>query len=155
MAQSPIRATLAGVLLFIIGLAIAASTIIGEWRDRGVREAWITVNGTVVDMLPGPANGSPRPVVAFDTPDGERIRFTPIGRATWRAPKVGDTVPVLYPFGLPSQARIDPRAFRWVRTGIALAAALVLMAIGGYVARYAQRRDAWQQRMQAHKQDSE
>jgi hypothetical protein len=141
MPEYPVRATLAGVLLFIVGLAIGGSTVITELRDREQREAWVHVNGTVVDSLPGPANGSPRPVVSFDTPEGERIRFTPIGRSTWRTPNVGDTVPVLYPIGLPDQARIDPRSIRWTRTAIALGASLVLMALGGYVARYAYRRE--------------
>jgi len=48
----------------------------------------------------------------------------------------------MYPIGLPSEARIDPRSIRWTRFGIALGAALVLMVLGGYVAWYAQRRDA-------------
>jgi hypothetical protein len=144
MAEYPVRATLAGVLLFVIGMAIGGSTIITEWRDREGREGWVKANGTVVDMLPGPPNGSPRPVVAFDTAEGERVRFTPVGRSTWRALKIGDADPVLYPFALPNLARVDPRSIRWARTGIALGAALVLMGLGGYVARYAQRRDAQQ-----------
>ena len=118
----PVRATLAGVLLFVIGMAIAGSTIITEWRDRERREGWVKANGTVVDVLPGPPDGSPRPVVAFDTAEGERVRFTPTGRSTWQALKVGDAVPVLYPFALPGLARIDPRSIRWVRIGIALGA---------------------------------
>jgi hypothetical protein len=80
--------------------------------------------------------------VSFETPERERIRFTPVGRSTWRSPKVGDVVPVIYPIGLPEQARIDPRSIRRVRTGIALGAAVLLMALGGYVAWYARRRDA-------------
>lgn len=140
----PVRATLAGVLLFVIGLAIAGSTIITEKRDRERRQGWIEATGTVVEMLPGPPNGSPRPVVAFDTAEGERVRFTPVGRSTWRPLEVGDAVPVLYPFALPGLARIDPRSIRWVRLGIALGAALLLMGLGGYVARYAHRRDAQQ-----------
>jgi hypothetical protein len=140
MAEYPVRAALAGVLLFVIGLAIAASTLITEWRDRQARDAWIAVTGTVVDTLPAPANGSPRPVVSFDTPEGERIRFTPAGRATLRTPQVGETVAVIYPFGLPTQARLDPRSLRWLRTGVALASAVVLMALGGSVSLYARRR---------------
>jgi hypothetical protein len=140
MTEYPVRATLAGVLLFVVGMAIAGSTVISERRDRELREGWISVNGTVVDMLPAPPNGSPRPVVAFDTAEGERVRFTAIGRSTWRALKIGDAVPVIYPFALPNQARIDPRAIRWTRTGIALGSALVLMVLGGYVAWYARSR---------------
>jgi hypothetical protein len=142
MAEYPLRATIAGVLLFVIGLAIAGSTVISERRDRERREAWLTAAGTVVDVLPAPADGSPRPVVSFETPEGERVRFTPITRGLWRPLNVGDAVAVIYPFGMPDQARIDPRGMRWTRTGIALGAALVLMALGGYVARYAQRRAA-------------
>lgn len=140
--EYPLRATIAGVLLFVIGLAIAGSTVISARRDRERRAAWISAAGTVVDVLPGPANGAARPVVAFDTPEGERVRFTPVTRGLLRELKVGDPVAVLYPFGLPSEARIDPRGMRWTRTGIAIGAALVLMVMGGYVAWYAQRRDA-------------
>ena len=139
MAEYPLRATFAGVLLFVIGLAIAASTVITERRERERRGAWLEAQGTVVDMLPGPANGAARPVVSFETPEGERIRFTPTGRSGWRAPKVGDTVAVIYPFGLPNEARVDPRAIRWTRTGIAIGAGLILMVLGGYVAWYAGR----------------
>ena len=141
MAEYPVRATLAGVLLFVIGLAIAGSTVLTELRDRERRAAWLTADGTVVDTLPAPEGASPRPVVSFGTPEGERIRFTPTARSGWGDLKVGDPVPVIYPFGMPDQARIDPRALRWTRTGIALGAALLLMVLGGYVAWYAQRRD--------------
>jgi hypothetical protein len=140
-AEYPVRATLAGVLLFVIGLAIAGSTVLTELRDRERRASWITAGGTVVDTLPGPPGGAARPVVSFETPERERIRFTPTTRSGWRDLQVGDPVPVIYPFGMPDQARIDPRAIRWTRTGIAIGAALLLMALGGYVAWYAQRRD--------------
>ena len=140
MAEYPVRATLAGVFLFLVGMAIAASTVMTELRDREQRAAWVRVEGTVVDTLPGPPNGPPRPVVSFETPEGERVRFTPIGRSTWRTPQTGQTVPVIYPVGLPGEARIDPRSLRLARTGIALGAGLLLMALGGYVARYARRR---------------
>jgi len=140
--EYPVRAMLSGVLLFVIGIAIAGSTVITEWRDRDRRDGYATANGTVVDMLPGPANSPPRPVVSFDTPEGERIRFMSLTRSTWRAPKVGDAVRVIYPLGFPQEARIDPRSIRWTRLGIALGAAVVLMLLGGYVAWYARRRDA-------------
>jgi hypothetical protein len=142
VAEYPVRATLAGILLFVIGMAIAGTTVITERRERERRSVWAEATGTVVDMLPGPADGSPRPVVSFETPEGERIRFTPIGRSSWRTPKVRDTVPVVYPVGFPNEARIDPRSIRWTRLGIAIGAALALMVLGGYVAWYAQRRDA-------------
>lgn len=141
MAEYPVRATLAGVLLFVIGLAIAGSTVVSGRRDRERRQAWMNAAGTVVDVLPGPADGSPRPVVSFETPEGERIRFTPRAGGAWPAPKVGDAVPVIYPFGMPNEARIDPRAIRWTRFGIAIGGGLLLMVLGGYVAWYAQRRD--------------
>ena len=142
MAEYPVRATLAGVLLFVIGLAIAGSTVVAERRDRERRQAWAKAAGTVVDMLPPPAGGTPRPVVAFETPEGERIRFTPTGRSGWGTAAVGDAVPVIYPIGLPGEARIDPRAIRWTRAAVAFGAALLLMVLGGYVAWYAARRDA-------------
>src|SRR3954471_21810272 len=117
MAEYPVRATLAGVLLFVIGLAIAGGTVMSERRDRERREAWVKADGTVVDVLPGAPGGAPRPVVSFTTAEGERIRFTPIGRTGWRTPAAGAAVHVIYPIGLPEQARIDPRGIRWARTG--------------------------------------
>jgi uncharacterized protein DUF3592 len=142
MAEYPVRATLAGLLLFVIGLAIGGSTLISERRDRERRQAWLAATGTVVDVLPGPADGSPRPVVSFTTPEGERVRFTPTGRSGWGRPAVGAAVPVIYPPGLPDQARIDPRGIRRLRLGIAAGASLLLTVLGGYVAWYAGRRDA-------------
>ena len=140
-AEYPVRATLAGVLLFVIGMAIAGSTVVTERRAREQGGAWIEASGTVVEVLPAPSSGPPRLVVSFESPDGDIIRFRSTGRSSWRTPGVGATVPVIYPVGLPSEARIDPRSIRWTRLGIALGASLVLMGLGGYVAWYAQRRD--------------
>jgi hypothetical protein len=142
MAEYPVRAMLAGLLLFVIGLAIGGSTLISERRDRERRQAWMTAEGTVVDVLPAPADGDRRPVVSFTTPEGERVRFTPIGRSGWGQAAVGDAVPVIYPPGLPGEARIDPRGIRRLRVGIAAGASLLLTLLGGYVAWYAHRRDA-------------
>lgn len=140
MAEYPVRATLAGLLLFVIGVAIAGSTLVSELREREGRRAWLKADGTVVDIFPGPPGGAPRPVVSFTTPEGERIRFTSSARTGWRAPAVGDPVPVIYPIGLPTEARIDPRGMRWLRTGLAAGAGLLLTVLGGYVAWYARRR---------------
>jgi Protein of unknown function (DUF3592) len=142
LAENPVRATLAGLLLFVIGVAIAGSTLVSDLREREQRRAWVKADGTIVDIFPGPPGGTPRPVVSFTTPEGERIRFTSTARSGWRVPAVGDAVPVIYPVGLPTEARIDPIGMRRLRTGIAAAAGLLLMALGGYVAWYARRRYA-------------
>jgi hypothetical protein len=140
MAEYPVRAMLAGLLLFVIGAAIAGSTAVSELRDRERRRVWLSAEGTVVDVFPGPVGGSPRPVVSFTTPEGERIRFTSSAGTGWRTPKVGERVAVVYPFGMPTDARVDPRGMRRLRLGIAAFAALALMSLGGYVAWYARRR---------------
>ena len=142
MAEYPVRATLAGLLLFVIGVAIAGSTLVSELQERERRRAWLKADGMVVDIFPGPPGGAPRPVVSFTTPDGERIRFTSSARTAWRTPAVGDAVPVVYPIGLPTEARIDPVGMRRLRTGVAAVAGLVLTVLGGYVAWYARRRHA-------------
>ena len=95
----------------------------------------------VVDIFPGPPGGAPRPVVAFTTPEGERIRFTSTARTGWRAPAVGDAVPVVYPIGLQPRP-VSIRSARWTPDGRGGGAGLLLMALGGYVAWYARRRCA-------------
>lgn len=142
MAENPVRATLAGLLLFVIGVAIGGSTVVSELRDRERRRAWLEADGTIVDVFPGPPGGAPRPVVSFTTPEGERIRFTSTARTGWRAPAVGDPVLVTYPIGLPTEARVDPRGLRRLRTAMAAGAGVLLTVLGGYVAWYARRRFA-------------
>jgi hypothetical protein len=142
VAEYPVRATLAGLLLFVIGVAIAGSTVVSELRERERRRVWLKADGAIVDIFPGPPGGAPRPVVTFTTPEGERIRFTSTARTGWRAPAVGDPVAVIYPIGLPTEARIDPIGLRRLRTAVAAAAGLLLTVLGGYVAWYARRRFA-------------
>ncbi len=141
MAEYPVRATLAGILLFAIGLAIGGGAYENYRREGDRLEGWQRVNGQVVQLLAAPG-GASRPVIGFTAADGDRIRFTASGPGSDRAYRVGDSVAVLYPMTNPSAARIDTPVIRWARSVFAAAGAVILMALGAYVAWYARRRDA-------------
>ena len=140
MSDHPVRATLAGILLFVIGLAIGGGAWENYRRERERLAAWQRADGQVVQVL-HLASGN-RPIVSFAAGAGERIRFTAMGRLAERTYQVGDHVPVLYPAVDPSAARIDSPALRWARTVYAGAGAVLLMVLGAYLAWYARKRDA-------------
>ena len=142
MAAYPLRAAFAGVLLFVIGLAIAG----GVWRtnaqDQERLTGWRRADGTVVELLkrPSPDGDIPVPLIAFTTASGERVSFT--AAATGSSPYYLNTpVKVLYHPDHPQDALIDPSASRWTRNALAGGAALILLALGGWVAWYASRWD--------------
>jgi hypothetical protein len=134
----PVRATLSGILLFAIGVAIGAGAFESYRRERDQLKGWQRADGRVVQLLPH-AGGQPRPIVGFTAAGGDHIRFT--SPAPGRTYAVGDAVPVLYPVVDPSAARIDTPVIRWARTAYAAAGSLVLMALGAYVAWFARRAD--------------
>jgi hypothetical protein len=142
MAAYPLRAAFAGVLLFVAGLAIAG----GVWqvaREESQRlQGWRRADATVVELLKRRTiDGEvPVPLIAFTTATGDRISFTaPPNR---NAPAyITGPVKVLYHPDHPQDAVIDSSERRWLRNGLAGAAALVLMCLGGYVAWYASRWD--------------
>ena len=70
----PIGATLAGTLLFVIGLAIAAGTYENAWKERERRQHFLHAEGTVVAVLG--TGASARPVVAFTSSSGDHLSFT-------------------------------------------------------------------------------
>lgn len=138
MAASPIRAALAGILLFVIGLAIGIGAFENYRRERDAIAGWTAADGKVVQILQS-TSGS-RPIVAFTADDGTRIRFTaavPRGAGTYQ---VGNTVRVLYPPGDPAAARLESTVIRFARPAFAGAGSIVLIALGGYLAFYARRR---------------
>ena len=117
----PVRATLAGILLFVIGLAIAGGAYMNYSRERERLEAWLRADGEVVQVL-HLSNGASRPVIAF-TAGGDRYRFTASGRLAEHRYGIGDRVAVRYPIGDPSAAVIDSPALRWASiTALALLA---------------------------------
>lgn len=138
MADQTLRATLAGVLLFAIGIAIGGGAIVNYQRERANLEGWQRADGEVLYFLTGP-DGKPRPQIGFSA-GGERFRFTGVGALANRAYKVGDHVEVLYPADDPRAARLESPAIRWGRTLYAGAGAILLMALGGYLAWYSRTR---------------
>ena len=139
MSDHPVAAAYAGVLLFIIGVAIGVGALEINRRERDRLTGWLRTDGTVVALLAG-ANGT-RPQVAFNAANGERVSFTLVQPGA-RQYVVGERVPVLYRPEEPGAARLDPRTARWTRNALAAGASLILMALGGYVAWYARQWDA-------------
>ena len=141
MAAYPLRAAFSGVLLFVIGLAIAG----GLWRTNAEEQArlsgWRRADGTVVELLK--RRDDLIPLIAFTTASGERVSFT-AGADRSEPYYVAAPVKVLYHPDHPQDAVIDTSARRWTRNALAGAAALILVALGGYVAWYASRWDGTQ-----------
>jgi hypothetical protein len=134
---SPIRAALAGVLLFVIGLAIGIGALENYRRDRDLLVGWSRADGEVMQVLS--SSSGARPVVGFAAADGTRIRFTAL-TPRGSSYQVGQRVTVVYPPDDPSAARVDSAFVRLARPVFAGAGAIVLMALGGFVAFYARRR---------------
>jgi hypothetical protein len=139
----PLRAAFAGILLFVVGLAIAG----GLWRTNEEEQArlsgWRRVDGTVVELLKrrSPDGEIPVPLIAFTTASGERVSFTTTTTDRSEPYYVAAPVKVLYHPDHPQDALIDTSARRWTRNAFAGSAALILMGLGGYVAWYASRWD--------------
>jgi hypothetical protein len=142
MAVYPMRAAFAGVLLFIIGLAIAGGVYQVNRQEQEQLRGWRRVDGTVVELLkrPSPEGDVPVPLIAFTTAGADRVSFT--ANVKTQSPYyVNAPVKILYHPDHPQDAMIDTTARRWVRNALAGGAALILLGIGGYVAWYASRWD--------------
>jgi hypothetical protein len=124
----PLGATIAGVLLFAIGVAIAAGTYESAWKERERRQQLLKAEGTVVAVVGGTNAG--RPVVAFATASGERLSFTDRRSATYA---LGERVTVLYPPENPIAAIIDDGGGR-AKTMLPTMAGLLVAVFGAYVA---------------------
>ncbi len=139
----PLRAVLAGVLLFAIGLAILGGTYQTYREEQERMRGWLRANGTVIELMKRRTRSGDVmvPLVAFATASGERVSFTadPGGDSSTYYAKT--EVGVLYHPGHPQDALIDLRSRRWTRNALAGGAALVLISLGGYVAWYASRWD--------------
>jgi hypothetical protein len=143
MRAYPLRAAFAGTLLFVLGLAIAGGVYQVNEREQEQFRGWRSANGTVVELLTrrSPDGDVVFPLVSFMTASGERVSFTARPGDTPRY--VNDSVPVLYHPDHPQDALIDAPARRWTRNALAGGGALLLVALGGYVAWYASR---WQEK---------
>ena len=140
MEAYPLRAAIAGVLLFTIGLAIAGGIYQVNRQEQEQLRGWRRAEGTVVEILKrrSPEGEAVRPLVSFVTAAGERVSFT--GKAdAGSVSYVNDRVAVLYHPDHPQDALIDTPARRWTRNALAGTGALLLLVLGGYVAWYASR----------------
>ena len=137
MSDHPVAAAYAGVFLFIIGVAIGVGALEVNRRERDRLQGWLRADGTVVTLLAG-ANGT-RPQVAFSAANGERVSFT-LQQSSGRQFVVGRLCPSLYWRRAGEARRIRAHAVDAQRAG--RGTALILMALGGYVAWYARQWDA-------------
>jgi hypothetical protein len=140
MADHPVGAATAGILLFVIGLGIGGGAIEIDRRGREQFPGWLAAPGTIVAASSASSSPSGRPLIAFTTATGDRVSFTARAGAMPQG-RTGDTVPVLYPPDEPTAAIVDPRQRRWMRDALLAGASLILMALGAYVAWYARNRD--------------
>ena len=141
MQAYPLRAAFAGILLFVIGLAIAGGVYQVNRQEQEQFLGWRHAGGTVVELLKRrSADGEVvLPLVSFMTGAGERVSFT--ARPGESPRYMNDAVAVLYPPDHPQDAVIDTRARRRTRNALAGGAALILIGLGGYVAWFASRWD--------------
>jgi len=139
--EHPLGATIAGVVLFAVGLAIAGGVYQINVKERDLRRGWIASEGTVTEVLKRRTIDGDRfsPLVVFQTSSGTRVSFTAAAAEETPSFAIGDKVAVRYPPAFPERAEVDYPQRRLLRNAIAIAAALLLMALGGYVAWYASR----------------
>jgi hypothetical protein len=139
----PLRAALAGVLLFAIGLAMAGGTYQVNRQDQERLRGWLRADGTVVELLKRrtPDGDVLVPLVAFTTASGERVSVTLNGGGSESRYYTFAPVKVVYHPDHPQDARLDTTARRWTRNALAGGGAALLLALGGYVAWFASRWD--------------
>ena len=142
MAEHPLGATIAGVLLFAIGLALGGGLVYVNLQERERFAGWSHADGRVTQVLMHPsASGDVfLPRIVFTTTSGARISFT-LPPARRSAHAVNDVVPVLYLDFDPKTAIVEDVSRRRIRNVGGGAAALILVGLGGYVAWYASRFD--------------
>jgi hypothetical protein len=129
-----VRAAIAGVVLFAIGIAIAAGTYETYWKNREARELLLAAEGTVVAVLG--QGTSVRPVVSFVTTAGEHLSFT--GKQPGRY-SPGNRVHVLYPAANPDAAIVDDPGHVRAKTILPTVAGLLVAVLGAYIAWSARR----------------
>ena len=134
-AENPLGAVVAGIAVFVAGLAIGVWAI-EQARSESDRLAIASrVEGTVTGELNG------HPVVSFSLPDGDRVSFTAAGVRLADYP-AGTRLQVLYRPDRPGDAVVDRPRARWLRSGLLGALAVAAMALGAYVSWYARNYEA-------------
>jgi hypothetical protein len=123
------RAALAGVVLFAVGIAIAAGTYETYWKNREAREQLLSAEGTVVAVLG--QGSSVRPVVSFVSNAGDHLSFTGKQPGPYSP---GSRVRVLYPAANPDAAIVDDPGSARAKTIFPTLAGLLVAALGAYVA---------------------
>lgn len=136
----PMRAAIAGVMLFAIGLALGGGLLYIDRQERERFSTWQRADGRITDVLPSPSGDRVLQRTAFTSADGERISFA-VATSRRLAGAVNDPVAVLYPPDDPRQAIVDHPGRRRLRNIVGGAAALALTLLGAYVAWYASRWD--------------
>jgi Protein of unknown function (DUF3592) len=140
MPEHPLGATVAGLVLFVVGLTIGGGALLADFKEREALAGTVRTEGTVVAQIrQRRANDTVSlPVIAFATQSGERVSFT----AHETDPSVyhlGAKLQILYRPDNPSDARLASNRSRRTRNTIAAIATVVLVSLGSYVAWYARR----------------
>jgi Protein of unknown function (DUF3592) len=138
MISHTLRAAFAGLMLFVVGVAVGVYAWEVNRQEAVQLEGWLAADGSVTSTFG--SGSSSRALVSFRTSSGDRINFTARPGLGNRL-SAGDTVNVRYPPFQPTSAIVDSRSARWTWNGIYAAAALVLMALGAYVAWTARQQD--------------
>jgi hypothetical protein len=143
VAGNLLGATVAGLVLFVVGLVVGVGVLELDRKERQRQEGAVRAEGTVVAQIKQQtADGTAyAPVIAFSTGTGERVSFT-AHTADTRTYYLGANVPVLYQPGNPAGAQIDSSTLRLMRNLLGGAASLLVMSLGAYVAWYARRAGA-------------
>ncbi len=143
MPAYTLRAAFSGVLFFVIGLGIAGGMLRINQQEQERLRGWSRADGTVVELLKRRTveGDITVPLIAFTAPSGDRVSFTSATKPTGAPLYINAPIKVLYRLDNPQEALIDTSARRWTRNALAGVAAVLLMALGGYVAWYASRWD--------------
>ena len=133
---------IAARLLLALG---AACLLLGAWlatKTMDFNDTAVRVTGTVVRYLETKEDGKTtyRPMVRFTTTAGDIVTFGGQLSTGSKRFEIGATVPVVYPFGQPMQARISTFTDNWLGATLAGAVGLIALVAGVFIRR-ATRRD--------------
>jgi hypothetical protein len=136
----PLRAAMAGVFLFAIGIALGAGLLYMNEQEDARLEGWERAEGLVTDVTAMASGERVMQRTAFATASGERISIT-VATPRRSAASVNDKVSVLYPPEEPQRAVVENPTRRRMRNAFGGAASVMLMILGAYMAWYASRWD--------------